>query len=73
MFNYLQTESDRREVIEALSLTREILAQKAFEPYDDGEISPGADVTSDEEVLAWAPRHRRDRVPPHQHLHHGHR
>ena len=54
VFNYLQTESDRREVIDGLRLTREILAQKAFEPYDDGELSPGADVQSDEEVLAWA-------------------
>ena len=54
VFNYLQTESDRREVIDGLRLTREILAQKALEPYGDGEISPGADVRSDEEVLAWA-------------------
>ena len=54
VFNYLQTESDRREVIDGLRLTREILAQNAFEPYDDGEISPGADVRSDAEVLAWA-------------------
>ena len=54
VFNYLQTESDRREVIDGLRLTREILAQKAFEPYDGGELSPGADVKSDEDVLAWA-------------------
>ena len=54
VFNYLETESDRQEVIDGLRLTREILAQKAFEPYDDGEISPGADVQRDEEVLAWA-------------------
>ena len=54
VFNYLQTESDRREVIDGLRLTREILAQNALEPYDGGEISPGADVKSDEEVLAWA-------------------
>ena len=54
VFNYLQTESDRQEVIDGLRLTREILAQKAFEPYDDGEISPGGDVQSDEDVLAWA-------------------
>ena len=54
LFNYLETESDRQEVIDGVRLTREILAQKAFEPYDDGEISPGADVRSDAEVLAWA-------------------
>ena len=54
VFNYMQTESDRREVIDGLRLTREILAQKAFAPYDDGELSPGPEVQRDEDVLAWA-------------------
>ena len=54
LFNYLQTESDRREVIDGLRLTREILGQPAFAPYDDGELNPGPEVRSDEEVLAWA-------------------
>ena len=54
LFNYLQTESDRQEVIDGLRLTREILGQKAFAPYDDGEINPGSGVQSDDEVLTWA-------------------
>ena len=54
VFNYMQTESDRREVIDGLRLTREILGQPAFAPYDDGELNPGPEVRSDEEVLAWA-------------------
>ena len=54
VFNYMHTESDRQEVIDGLRLTREILAQEAFAPYDDGELTPGLDVQRDEDVLAWA-------------------
>ena len=54
VFNYLKTESDRREVIDGLRLTREILNQQAMRPYDDGELNPGPSVQSDESVLAWA-------------------
>ena len=39
---YLQTEADRREFRDAVKLTREIFAQKAFDPYRGPEIQPGA-------------------------------
>jgi choline dehydrogenase len=52
-FNYLSTPNDRQEWIEAIEVARHILAQPAFAPYDGGEISPGSDVATDEEVLAW--------------------
>ncbi len=52
-FNYLSTERDRREWIEAIRITREILAQPAFAPFDGGEASPGPTVRTDEQVLAW--------------------
>ena len=50
----MQSESDHREVIDAFRLTREILSQAAFAPYDDGEINPGPSVQSEESILAWA-------------------
>jgi choline dehydrogenase len=50
---YLQTENDRREFRDAVKLTREIFAQKAFDPYRGPEIAPGANVTSDEEIDAF--------------------
>lgn len=53
-FNYLQAEQDQRDVIDAFHLTRNILAQSAFAPFDDGELNPGPDISSDEEILAWA-------------------
>ncbi len=55
-FNYLSTEQDRREWVEAIQCARRILGQPAFEPYDAGELSPGPQVQSDEQVLDWVAR-----------------
>ena len=55
-FNYLSTERDRREWVEAIRVARHILSQPAFEAYDDGELSPGPTVETDEEILAWVAR-----------------
>jgi choline dehydrogenase len=52
-FNYLSTENDRREWVEAVRVARKILNQAALEPYNGGEISPGPSVESDEEILDW--------------------
>ena len=52
-FNYLSTESDRREWIEMVRIARNILTQPAFEPFNDGEISPGPSVETDQEILDW--------------------
>ena len=55
-FNYLSTEQDRREWVEAIHVARTILRQPAFAPYDGGEISPGPGVQSDAEILDWVAR-----------------
>jgi choline dehydrogenase len=52
-FNYLSTAKDRREWVEAIRVARHILGQPAFFPYNAGELSPGPDVRTDEEILAW--------------------
>lgn len=52
-FNYLSTDQDRREWVEAIQVAREILAQPAFGEFDDGEISPGRGVQTPEEILDW--------------------
>ncbi|MDH4159771.1 MAG: choline dehydrogenase [Actinomycetota bacterium] len=52
-FNYLSTETDRREWVEAVQVARDILNQPAFAPFNDGELSPGESVSSDEEILQW--------------------
>jgi choline dehydrogenase len=53
LFNYLSTENDRREWIEAIRVTRRILGAPAFEPFSGGELSPGAEVETDEQILDW--------------------
>jgi choline dehydrogenase len=55
-FNYLSTDQDRREWVEAIRVTRNILSQSAMAPYDGGEISPGAEVETDEQILDWVRR-----------------
>ncbi|MEP6665193.1 MAG: choline dehydrogenase, partial [Nocardioidaceae bacterium] len=55
-FNYLSTPTDRKEWVEAIRVARTILTQPAFEPYNDGELSPGPGVETDEEILDWVAR-----------------
>jgi choline dehydrogenase len=55
-FNYLSTDQDRREWIEAISVARSILNQPAFDPFNAGELSPGPTVETDDEILAWVAR-----------------
>jgi choline dehydrogenase len=52
LFNYMQTEADRSEMRAAIRLTREIFAQKAFDPYRGPELSPGPAVKTDAEIDA---------------------
>jgi choline dehydrogenase len=55
-FNYLSTEQDRREWVEAIRCAREILTQPAFDRYNGGELSPGPAVETDEQILDWVAR-----------------
>lgn len=55
-FNYLSTEQDRREWIEAIQVARKILNQSALDEFNGGELSPGPNVQSDEEILDWVRR-----------------
>ena len=55
-FNYLSTEQDRREWIEALCCSRKILTQPAFDALNGGELSPGPSVATDQEIMDWVAR-----------------
>ena len=55
-FNYLSTEQDRREWVEAIGVARGILSQPAMEPYNAGELSPGPGVQTPEQILDWVRR-----------------
>ena len=47
-FNYLSTDQDRREWVEAIRVARRILGQPAMAEFDGGETSPGAEVETDD-------------------------
>jgi choline dehydrogenase len=55
-FNYLSTDQDRREWVEAIRTARNLLTQPALDPFNGGEVSPGPSVQSDEEILDWVAR-----------------
>ncbi|CAK8690528.1 unnamed protein product [Clavelina lepadiformis] len=50
--NYLDTEIDRWELRQCVKLTREIFQQKAFDQFRAGELLPGDEVQTDEEIDA---------------------
>lgn len=52
-FNYLSTERDRREWVEAIRCAREIFDQPAFREFDLGELSPGPEVETEKQILDW--------------------
>lgn len=52
--NYLATEIDRRVTLAAMHLLRQLLATPRLAPYFDGETTPGPEVRSDDELLAFA-------------------
>ncbi|PHM33482.1 choline dehydrogenase [Xenorhabdus innexi] len=53
LFNYMSTEQDWQEFRDAIRITREIMAQPALAPYCGREISPGADIRTDDQLNAF--------------------
>ncbi|CAN5580163.1 choline dehydrogenase [soil metagenome] len=56
LFNYLSTDQDRREWVEAIRVARHILTQPAMDPFNAGELSPGPAVETDEQIVEWVAR-----------------
>ncbi|SFU86883.1 choline dehydrogenase [Halomonas korlensis] len=57
LFNYMAKEKDWQEFRDAIRLTREIIAQPAFDAYRGREVSPGQNVQSDAELDAFVREH----------------
>lgn len=53
LFNYLDRAEDREGFRRCVRLTREIIAQPAFDPYRGDEVAPGPDVQTDDEIDAF--------------------
>jgi choline dehydrogenase len=56
-FNYMSHPEDWIETRACVRLTREIFAQRAFDPYRGREIQPGAECVSDEAIDAFVRDH----------------
>ncbi len=55
-FNYLSTEQERKEWVEAIRVSRNIIAQPAFDDLRGEELAPGIDAQTDEEILDFVAR-----------------
>jgi choline dehydrogenase len=56
LFNYLSTEKDRKEWVEAIRCSRRIVGQTAFDELRGKELAPGEDRQTDEEILDFVAR-----------------
>ena len=56
LFNYMSHPDDWTEMRACVRLTREIVAQPAFDPYRGRELQPGADVVDDAAIDAFLRR-----------------
>ncbi len=63
-FNYMSHAQDWRDFRHCVRVSREILAQPAFDPYRGAEIQPGADVRSDDEIDAFVRAHAESAYHP---------
>jgi choline dehydrogenase len=64
LFNYMSHPDDWEEWRRCIRLTREIFAQDAFKPFVKHEIQPGADVQSDEQIVAFVKEHAESAYHP---------
>ncbi|WP_339763597.1 choline dehydrogenase [uncultured Sulfitobacter sp.] len=64
VFNYMSQDRDWEEFRNCIRLTREIFAQEAFKPFVKGEIQPGADVQTDDELDAFIRDHAESAYHP---------
>lgn len=55
-FNYLSNDKEKKQWIDALAIIRAILNQPAMKEYTDGELYPGKNVQSDQEIINWVQR-----------------
>ncbi|PZO81576.1 MAG: choline dehydrogenase [Mesorhizobium amorphae] len=63
-FNYMSHPDDWRDFRHCIRLTREIFGQDAFAPYRGRELSPGADIESDEALDAFVRHHAESAYHP---------
>ena len=63
-FNYMSHEEDWSDFRTCIRLTREIFGQDAFAPYRGGEIQPGSEIASDDELDGFIREHAESAFHP---------
>lgn len=63
-FNYMSHPDDWTEFRRCIRVTREVFAQKAFDPYRGKEIQPGEHIQSDAELDAFIREHAESAYHP---------
>lgn len=53
LFNYMSTDQDRKDMRAAIRLTRDIMAQPAFDTFRGDELAPGPAIQSDDQIDAF--------------------
>ena len=64
LFNYMAHDVDWREFRAGVRITRDIIAQRAFDQYRGREISPGPSVQTDAEIDAFVRQHAETALHP---------
>jgi len=64
LFNYMAHDVDWREFRAGVRITRDIIAQRAFDQYRGREISPGPSVQTDAEIDAFVRHHAETALHP---------
>jgi len=54
--NGMAEPADVEQLVRGVHLVRKILAQSAFVPHHDAEVSPGSELQNDEDLAAWVRR-----------------
>lgn len=63
-FDYLSTQAERDWWPRAIRVARELLDQPSFAPFDGGEVVPGRDLHTDEELIGWVRSRARTGLHP---------
>lgn len=64
VFNFLGPAKDRAALISGVRIARRILQAEALAPFRGAELLPGADTTSDAEILAFLRQHTKSAHHP---------
>jgi choline dehydrogenase len=52
-FNYLDHEDDLQDLINGVKLTRDLIAQPAFDEFRGAQLNPGPSISTDRDITAW--------------------